>query len=401
MKRIQFGLISMLLVLFTLLIGCSSGSEESSGTGGSDNNTGNDSEEVETLKLGVVLATSGPLAQTGSWVLDGHKVAEKEINDNGGVEIGGKKYKVEIVHYDSEGRAESATAATEKLINQDKVPVILGTSISSETAAMIPIAERAKTPLVTFVAASDILTEQGAQFFTQAAPANKNYVEAGTKSVVEMGIKNVALVYVDDAWGQSYGKLYPPLLEEAGVNLVAQEKFAPEQKEFLTMINKIKAQNPDGILLAAETELAVPFLKQLWELIPGIKVMETGGSIPEEVVELVPNIPDQTVILSRSGEETEEIKQFKELFSQSYDYEANSFNYSGYDGIYFVIDAMQRAGSVTDKEKINEAIRSAEYKGLIGTYSFNEKGENKLLGNRAVIKNGNEIIYQTVDKPLP
>jgi branched-chain amino acid transport system substrate-binding protein len=388
MKKVKFGIVVLVLFMFAALVGCNSGSDKTSG------------DSVETVEIGVVLATSGPIAQTGTWVLEGHKTAEKEINDKGGFKVGDKTYKVKIVHYDSEGRAESATAATEKLINQDKVPTILGTSISSETAAMIPIAERSKTPLVTFVAASDILTSQGANFFSQAAPANKNYVNAGTKTMKDMGMKNVAMIYVDDAWGQSYAKLYPPVMEKEGITIVTTEKFAAEQNEFMTMLNKVKSKNPDGILLAAETELAIPLLKQIEEVMPDVKIMETGGTIPEELIKLAPDAAEGIVTLSRAGEESAEIKAFKELFSKSYDYEANSFVFSGYDGINFIVDAMQKAGTVSDKEKINQAIRGAKFNGLIGTYSFNEKGENNLVGNRAVIKDG-KAIYQTVDKPLP
>jgi branched-chain amino acid transport system substrate-binding protein len=388
MKKINLGIMIFMLLMFAVLAGCSKGSEKSSGS------------STETVEIGVVLATSGPIAQTGTWVLDGHKVAEKEINDNGGFKVGDKTYKIKIVHYDSEGRAESATAATEKLINQDKVPAILGTSISAETAAMIPIAERSKTPLMTFVAASDILTSQGANYFSQAAPANKNYVNAGTKTMKDMGMKNVAVIYVDDAWGQSYAKLYPSVMDKEGIKIVTTEKFAPEQNEFMTMLNKIKSEKPDGILLAAETELAIPLLKQLEEVMPDVKIMETGGTIPEELIKLAPSAAEGIVTLSRAGEETPEIKDFKELFSKSYDYEANSFSYSGYDGINFIVDAMKKTGTVSDKEKINKAIREAQFKGLIGTYSFNEKGENNLVGNRAIIKDG-KVIYQSVDKPLP
>lgn len=389
MKKLKLRFMLMLLITLTALVGCS-GKEE----------TSTDQSSEQTVDVGIVLATTGPLAQTGSWVLEGHKVAAEQINKNGGFKVGDQTYKINIVHYDSEGKAESATAATERLINQDKVPVILGTSISSETAAMIPIADRSKVPLVTFVAASDILTDQGAQFFTQAAPANKNYVNAGVKTMQDMGMTKIAMIYLDDAWGQSYAKLYPPVIEEAGIEIITTEKFAPEQKEFLTLLNKVKAANPDGILLAAETELAIPLLKQLEEIIPDVKVMETGGSIPEEVLHLAPAAAEGMVILSRSGEETEEIKTFKEIFTESSDYEPNSFAYSGFDGINFIVDAMQRAGTVSDSEKINESIRDAEYTGLIGTYTFNEKGENNLVGNRSVIKDG-KVIYQSVDSPLP
>jgi branched-chain amino acid transport system substrate-binding protein len=395
MKKVKIGIMAVLLVLMAALAGCG-GNEKTS----TKDSTAKGDSKVETVNIGVVLATSGPLAQTGTWVLEGHKAAVKEINDKGGFKVGDKTYKVNLVHYDSEGKAESATAATERLINKDQVPVILGTSISSETAAMIPIAERSKTPLVTFVAASDILTAQGAKYFTQAAPANKNYTQAGAKSMKDMGMKKVALLYIDDAWGQSYAKLYPDVLKENGLDLITTEKFAPKQSDFMMTLSKVKSANPDGILLAAETEVAVPLLKQLEEVFPDVKVMETGGSIPEELIKLVPTAAEGMVVLSRAGEETADIKAFKEFFSKEFNAEANSFHYSGRDGIHLLVDAMQRAGSVSDKDKINEAVRASKFTGLIGTYSFNEKGENNLVGNRVAIKDG-KAIYQSVNSPLP
>ena len=397
MKR-KWLFICFVLLFFIVLTGCNSGSESSSGSSNENEDAG--SGESGVVKVGVVLATTGPLATTGQWALDGHEMAVKVINENGGFQVGDTTYEIEIIHYDSEGRAESATSATERLINQDKVPVILGTSISSETQAMIPISERGQVPLVTTVAASDVLTAQGSEFFTHAAPANINYVDAGTKTLNDMGVKNVAIIYVDDAWGQSYARLYPPVLEEAGINIVAEEAFAPEQNEFMTLLNKVKSANPDGILLAAETELAVPLLTQLEQVMPDVKVMETGGVIPEEVLKLEPEAAEGLIALSRSGEETEEIKEFKEMFNEEFGYEANSFNFSGWDGIHLVVDAFKRAGTVSDTVKINEAIRASNYKGLIGTYTFNEKGENNLTGNRAIIKDG-EVIYQSVESELP
>lgn len=379
--------------------GLNNGTEKSgASSGGSSGQAG--SGEAENVKIGVALAVTGPLGKTGSWTLDGHKLAIKEINESGGFKVGDNTYKIEMIHYDTEGKAESATAAAERLINQDKVVAILGTSISSETAAMIPIADRAKTPLVTMVAASDILTAQGAKFFTQAAPANINYVDAGTKTALEMDMNNIAFIYIDDAWGQSYAKLYPPKLEQAGIKIVATEAFAPEQNEFVTLLNKVKSSNPDGILLAAETEKAIPLLKQLHEIMPDVKILEAGGTIPEEVVRLDPAIAEGLVAMSRTGEETPEIQKFKENFKKEFGYEANSFNYSGYDGIYLLVDAFKRAGTVTDKEKINEAIRASNFKGLIGTYTFNENGGNNLVGNRAIVKDG-KVIYQSVESPLP
>jgi ABC-type branched-subunit amino acid transport system substrate-binding protein len=106
-------------------------------------------------------------------------------------------------------------------------------------------------------------------------------------------------------------------MEKAGLDVAISEGFAPKENEFLTLLNKVKAKNPVGILLIAETELAVPFLKQVREVMPNIKIMETGGSIPEELLKLAPKESDGVITLSRAGEETAEIQAFKDLLSKN------------------------------------------------------------------------------------
>lgn len=381
-------LMSLLVLLITavFLVGC--GGDGSAGASG------------DKAKIGVALATTGPAGQTASWVLDGHQYAVDKINADGGVQIGDESFELELVHYDTEGRTATATSVTERLISQDKVAAILGTSISSETQAIIPISQRAKVPLVTVAASSDTLVEQGSEFFSQAGPANVNYVEGGTKTLKDLGAERTAILYIDDDWGQSYSRLYPEELESQGIEVVSNEGFSPEQKEFVTLLNKVKALNPDSIIVAAQTEIAVPLFKQIETVMPDVQVFEAGGVIPEELLALEPEIAEGMIVMSRAGEETPGIAEVQEGFAENHDYEANSFTYSGIDGVYIIKEAMERAGSVTDSVKIAEEIRASQYEGLIGYYEFTEEGENGLVGNRAVIKDG-QVIYQSTDSELP
>jgi branched-chain amino acid transport system substrate-binding protein len=392
------------LLLTAAFTGCG-GTTETSGdtTGNNQPASGNANEEAgsDVIKVGVVLATTGPQSVTGKWVLDGHKMAAMEINEAGGVKVGDRTYKIELIHYDSEGRAESATAATEKLIGQDKVIAIFGTSISSETAAMIPIAERAKTPLITSAAASQILTQQGAKFFTSAAVQTNNALSVYEDTVKDLGWKKVEILHLNDAWGMTMADAIKKLFAENGVEIAYAEPFAPDNKEFGVLLNKVKAAKPDGLMLVGQTEITVPIIKQAREIIPDIPLWDVGGSVLEEIAKLIPKEAEGLIGGTRTGRvETEEHKKFRERFLQTFGYEANSFVYSGYDGIYLLKDALERAGTVTDKEKINQAIRSANFTGLIGTYTFNEKGENSIKGLRGFVIDG-QVVYQSVDEPIP
>jgi branched-chain amino acid transport system substrate-binding protein len=385
------------LLTMTSLAACGSSTD----TGGTQSDKTEANSGSETVKVGVVLTVTGPQAVTGKWALEGHQQAVNEINDSGGFQVGDKTYKLEIVHYDTEGKTESATAATEKLINQDKVNIILGTSSSSETNAMIPIAQREKIPLITAVAASPILNEQGAKYFTSAAAQNTNFTLGVSKTVKDAGWGQVAVLHLNDAWGESSAKTLIPAMEALGVKVVFKEAFAPQNKEFATLLNKAKGANPEGLILIGQTEITVPIIKQAREIMPDTPIMDTGGSILDEIARLVPAESEGMIGFNRSGRVEEEVhKEFKEKFKKNYNYDPNSFNYSGYDGIYLVVDAFKRAGTVTDREKINEAVRASNFDGLMGNYTFDDKGNNKITGLRGLIING-KVQYQTVNDPLP
>ena len=397
MSKSRFSILAALLSLLLVILAACNGSTETSG--GKDQNQGG-SDGVGTIKIGVALATSGPIAKTGQDSLAGHKEAVKEINDSGGVKVGGKNYKFEIVYYDSQGKVESATAAVERLIEKDKVSVIIGASTSTETAAMIPIAERAKIPMITAVAAAPILTDMGAKYFTSAATSTKNAIKGYVDGMKAFGYNKVAFLHFNDEWGTASAKAVLPAFKAAGIDVVYEEAFAPTQHEFGTMLDKVVGSKPDVIFTIAQIESTVNLIKQIRE--KGIKtpIRDGGGAALEEMVKLLPkDYTDKLVGGSRAGKKDgSEHQTFRATFEKPD--EVNSFHYSGRDAIYLLKDAFERAGTVTDENKINEAIRASDFDGLMGKYKFNDKGENSIRGLTGIVLNG-KISYYEADEKIP
>ncbi len=348
---------ALLSVLLVILAACG-GTKETSGS--SDQKQSSSGGEG-TIKIGVALATSGPIAKTGQDSLAGHQEAVKEINSSGGVKIGGKSYKFDLVYYDSQGKVESATAATERLIEKDKVMAIIGASTSTETAAMIPIAERAKTPMITAVAAAPVLTDMGAKYFTSAATSTKNAIEGYVDGMKTFGYKKIAFLHFNDEWGTASAKAVLPAFKAAGIDIVYEEAFSPTQHEFGTMLDKVVASKPDVIFTIAQIESTVNLIKQIRE--KGIKtpLRDGGGAALEEMIKLLPqDYTNKLVGGSRAGKKDgSDHQKFRETFEKPD--QVNSFHYSGRDAIYLLKDAFERAGSATDKDKLNAAIRSSNF----------------------------------------
>src|SRR4051794_33572764 len=96
----------------------------------------------ETIKLGAPLALTGPLADAGAKSKQGYDISVSAINAKGGVDVGGKKMKLELVEYDYQSETNRAVQIVQRLINVDKVPFLLSPYGSGDTKATAVVAER-------------------------------------------------------------------------------------------------------------------------------------------------------------------------------------------------------------------------------------------------------------------
>lgn len=354
------------------------------------------------LKIGVLEPQTGPLAESGSWVIKGVKLAEKDINAKGGVDIGGSKYTVKLEIVDTASTANGALAGFQKLVGQVKVPVILGTMATDETAAIMPEAEKKKIPVLSSISAGDILTQQGWKYFFRGGAYNSSGLKSGINVVQnQFKAKKVVLLVANDTWGKGYATIWPPALKNAGIELLSTEKYELDQRDYSAVLNKIKGMNPDVLVLGARSEHAVPIFTQAHQIMPAMKMYELGGSIPEEIVKsLGKEATEGLVFASRNGPEGPNVGEFQTKYKEAYNKDANSWNYSAYDSLMIMVDAMKRAATVNDGEKVREAILKSDYDGLVGKYTFQPNGENNLRGPVAYVHDG-VVTRQWADDPLP
>ena len=105
--------------------------------------TGAPSGEMKTLKIGTIMSQTGPLAILGLTFTRGWDLYADDVNNAGGVKIGNDTYTIEFIHEDSKGSAEGAGTAASKLVNQDKVDMVIGGILESEMAAINQVTEAA------------------------------------------------------------------------------------------------------------------------------------------------------------------------------------------------------------------------------------------------------------------
>lgn len=368
MKIFRILTIMLAIIMVGLLAGC----------GGDKTARPAEQKGAKEIKIGSVITTSGGAASLGKPVLDGIQYTVNKLNAAGGININGEKYVIKLIQYDDKGAPDSTVTAVQRLIQDDKVALIIGPITSSGTLAAMEITEKAKVPLITPTAASPAITQKGYKYIFRSVITGSEQVEAVTEYVTkELKLKKGAMLARNDDWGRSSADEFKKRLAAKGGEVVSVEFFEGTDKDFTAPLSKIKAANPDFIEGVFLGEDGTPIVKQYREL--GIKAPLFGT---ESVDAVMAKIVGKDIVgiyaYNGVGPETPETKAFNEDFEKTMNKKAAIFNYYGADTMGLAAKSIEKAGTATDTEKIRGALLQTEYKGVKGTYKFAEDGQVKL-----------------------
>jgi len=327
----------------------------------------------ETIKIGLVQPLTGSVAYNGQADLNGSKLAVEERNKAGGVL--GKK--VELVVEDGQCKPANSVNATEKLIQKDKVVALSGAFCSSATAAIMPVAERYKMPLITGVSSKADLTEKGNKYFFRAAETDALLSRAFAKILAnDLKLKSVAYVGVNDDWGRGGVEEFSNDLSAAGVKTAAKEYFDHGVTDFYTLLTKVRASGADAIFVAAETQDGSILVKQIKELGLKMRVFGVGSWATPDFIKLAGPAAEgiYAAVPYVSTYESPRNVEFVKNYTAAYKEPPGKYGNAGYNALNIMMDAIARAGS-TDSEKIREALHKTDYNAPNGNYKFTDKGQ--------------------------
>jgi branched-chain amino acid transport system substrate-binding protein len=209
------------------------------------------------IKVGVIISLSGDIAVYGQGIKKGIDLAAEEINQKGG--ISGRP--VELIYEDDSSNNNSGVSAINKLIQVDKVSLILGAGISSITSAIAPIAEANKTVMILTTASAPNLSSAGDYIF-RVVPSDAYQALAVADFMIEKGLnKKVAGLRVNDDYGLGMNRG----IEKKIGSFLANEYFESSATDYRTQLTKIKNTNPQVLVVSARNEWPA-IAKQIKEL---------------------------------------------------------------------------------------------------------------------------------------
>ena len=355
------------------LIGC--GRKEASG-GTSVSGSAEPSNDV--IRIGHVAPLSGGDAHLGKDNENGARLAADEINAAGGVKVGGKTYRVEILGEDDKSDPKEGTLAAQKLIDAGVVAVVGHLNSGSSIPASRIYAD-ANVAQISPSSTAAKYTQQGFKTtFRVVANDNQQGTAMARYALDGFKAKNVAIVDDRTAYGQGLVDVVERVLKENGVNVVAREYTDNKASDFNAILTKIRATKPDVIIYGGMDDTAGPMAKQIHQL--GIKVplLSGDGSCSPEFIKLAGDGADM-LTCSRAGEAVEKLPkgaQFVAKYKAKFNADVQIYAPYSYDAVYVIVDAIRRAGSI-DRAAVAAAVASTDYDGLTGHIAFDPKGDLK------------------------
>lgn len=333
---------------------------------------------AQTIKIGVNEPLTGPFAASGTYVVNGAKIAADEINSKGG--LLGKK--IELVIEDNKSNPTEAAAVAEKLITADKVPVIMGAWGSSLTLAVMPKLMEYKVPMVVETSSSGKITTTGNPYIFRISPPSSVEAAAFKPILPKLSIKKADFLVINNDWGRGAAEDFGKVLKAENIQVGLIETMDQAAQDMSAQLSKIKATDSDTIMVTTAVEQLTLVLKQATAL--GIKkqIVTTGGSQnPDQLIEQAGLAANGTFHLTTFApwypDETPNPPATKyflgEWKKRGFNFAGATESFRGYDGIRTIAAAIEKAGKA-EPEAIAAALWQTELLGLNGKIKFEKQG---------------------------
>jgi branched-chain amino acid transport system substrate-binding protein len=347
---------------------------------------------VETVKIGHVAPLTGEIAHLGKDNENGARLAVDEINDAGGIKVGDKTVKLELVAEDDKADPKEGTLAAQKLVDAGVVAVVghlnSGTSIPASK-----IYSDANITQISPSATNPKYTEQGFKTtFRVVANDNQQGAVLANYAIDSLKAKTIAIVDDRTAYGQGLADVVERVAKEKGLNVVAREFTNDKATDFNAILTKIRAKKPDVVMYGGMDATAGPMAKQMKQLGMKTKLLAGDGVCSPEFIKLAGDAAD-LLTCSMAGEAVEKLakgEDFKARYKAKFNEDVQVYSPYSYDAVYVIADAMKRAGK-TDRASITAAMPDTNYAGLTGQIAFDTKGD---------IKNGAISLFDVKDGKL-
>ncbi len=354
-------------------------------------------EEEKTIKIGFFAPLTGEASADGHSALHGAQIAVDYINEHGGVL--GKK--LELVYYDDQLDPDQAIAIAHKLIEEDQVVAAISGSYSGTTLAASSIYNEEEVPLVDSYAVNPDITKDKPYVFRVGMMGETEGKAAGYAAVHYFNATRIAILYIDNPFGNSLFTNAKAEAESLGATVVYSAKFSFPTTDFTSWLTEAKNQNPDLLMIFGYYQHAVA-IKQAKDLGLDIPILGCEGFDSPKLMEIGQDYVEGVVIVTDLNRDSDKdfVQDFLKKYEEVAGMPADMVGASAYDAVLVLSKAIEKAGS-TDPQDIANALKSlTNLEGATGKIlGFTDGGNAIKYITLQVVKNGEFHFYAEITDP--
>ncbi len=359
--------------------------------------------QAQTIKIGAPLALTGGLADEGKKQQIAYDMWLKRVNAQGGISVGGKKMRVEIIQYDYQTNEQRVQQLAEKLIVDDKVDFLLAPFGSGHTKVVAGVAERYGVPVLATSASSESIFNQGYKYLFGTLAPNGGSIDNLLAAVTKQfpSVKKIAILGREDVFPKSMATIMDESAKKAGLQVLSMEFYPVGALDLATPIAKIKALNPDWIYITGYSKDLVLARKQMADLNVKSPVLTMiTGPVYKEYVDAVGPLAEGVTSATwwhhnaqfKGDDPWGSTKAFYDEFVAREKTDPDYVHASSAACLVALQKAIEKAGTI-DKAKVRDALASLDIMTFYGPIKF---GANGMNGTRVLpiiqVQNGKIVL---------
>lgn len=338
------------------------------------------------IKIGAPLALTGALADEGKKQAIAYDMWLKRINAQGGINVGGKRMKVELIQYDYQTQEPRAQQLAEKLITDDKVDFLLAPFGSGHTKVVAGVAERYGVPVMATSASSDVIFNQGYKhLFGTLAPNSgsvENLIAVVTKQMPNA--KRIAILGREDVFPKAMATVMDAAAKKAGLQIISLEYYPVGALDLATPIAKIRGLKPDWIYITGYSKDLVLAKKQMADLnVKAPVVTMITGPVYREFIDSLGPLAEGVTSASwwhhsaefKGDDPWGSTKAFYDEFVKREKSDPDYVHAAAAAALVALQKAVEKAGTI-DKAKVRDALASLDIVTFYGPIKFSANGMN-------------------------
>lgn len=361
MKKMLSSLVAMLLSV-SLLTACGAAGSNAPGGG-----------EADSVKVGVLAPLTGANAEFGKAFEVAMTMAMEEVNAAGG--INGKT--LELVFQDSKSDAKESSDLCRQYVDNEDIVAVLGDFTSTACMADAPIVKEAEMAILSPTASNPAFTEMNDCTFGIIGKQDADSRYYAHYVLQEYaGVDNVGIIYIESDWGNAAMSNFVDEAGKIGLNIVEMASFVQDEKDFSSIITKMKAANPDHIAImdqGATSQIINQIRTSGWD----VSLSTNGPGTSQQLIDLCGENCEGLLLTTPFFFDPENEKEmaWRDEFTERAGFAPTVHSVNAYDCALLISEAIRQCGDDITRENVRDKLAAIDFSGgLTGQIKFDETG---------------------------